>query len=450
LRHSKFDFSIGMQARILFPLTLLCAAVTGLQSFHAATITVTDLNDSGAGSLRQALSDATDGDTINFSVSGTIMLTSDQLSVNANIVIDGPGADMLAVNGDDESRVFYIWSGKTVTISGVTITHGKADLVGDGFFGGGIYNDHSALTVSNCILSRNSADSGGGTMFNDGRSGGRATLLITNSTLDGNETRVSIGGGVLNTARNRGRATLSITNSTLNGNFARSAGGGIYNDGEFDGTARLTVSNSTLSDNSAHSEGGGIYNDGNTGRAMLSINNSTLSGNSSSFAGGGGILNDHATLTVTNSTLSGNSRGRRNGNIILNKQATLEIGDTVLKAETSNTNILNDRGRIISFGYNLSSDNGGGVLTGTGDQVNTDPMLGPLQDNGGPTFTHALLSGSPAINAGDPDFTPPPAYDQRGPGFDRVVNGRIDIGAFEAQTPPDAGINTKAAPNADD
>ena len=194
-------------------------------------------------------------------------------------------------------------------------------------------------------------------------------------------------------------------------------GGGIYNDGEVDGTAMLTVSNSTLSGNSARNAGGGIYNDGNSGRATLSINNSTLSGNSSSFAGGGGILNDHATLTVSNSTLSGNSGGQRNGNVILNKQGTLEIGDTILNAETSNMNILNDRGRITSFGYNLSSDNGGGVLTGPGDQINTNPMLGPLQNNGGPTFTHALLTGSPAVNAGDPGFTPPPDVRSARPRF---------------------------------
>ena len=110
-------------------------------------------------------------------------LTSDQLSVNANIVIDGPGADMLAVNGRDRNRVFYISLGKTVTISGLTITQGKAGLVDVGFFGGGIYNDNSTLTVRNCTLSRNSADSGGGGIFNDGRSGGRATLSIINSTL---------------------------------------------------------------------------------------------------------------------------------------------------------------------------------------------------------------------------------------------------------------------------
>ena len=95
-----------------------------------------------------------------------------------------------------------------------------------------------------------------------------------------------------------------------------------------------------------------------------------------------------------------------------------------------------DSGTITSDGYNLSSDDGGGFLIGPGDQINTDPMLGPLQDNGGPTLTHALLPGSPAIDAGDPSFTPPPFYDQRGPGFDRVVNGRIDIGSFEVQATP--------------
>src|SRR5213083_3802448 len=84
-------------------------------------------------------------------------------------------------------------------------------------------------------------------------------------------------------------------------------------------------------------------------------------------------------------------------------------------------------------GYNLSSDDGGGYLNGPGDQINTDPLLGPLQDNGGSTFTHALLRGSPAIDAGDPSFTPPPFHYQRDSPFVRVFNGRIDIGSFEAQ-----------------
>jgi hypothetical protein len=88
----------------------------------------------------------------------------------------------------------------------------------------------------------------------------------------------------------------------------------------------------------------------------------------------------------------------------------------------------------MSDGYNVSSDDGAGYLNGPGDQINTDPMLGPLQDNGGPTLTHALLLGSPAINTGDPNFMPG-GYDQRGPGYDRVKNGRLDVGSFEVQEP---------------
>src|SRR5437868_1396022 len=113
--------------------------------------------------------------------------------------------------------------------------------------------------------------------------------------------------------------------------------------------------------------------------------------------------------------------------------AAYEIGNTILKAGTSGAKIFNNGGTITSLGYNLSSDNGGGFLTALGDQINTDPMLGPLQNNGGLTFTHELLIGSPAINTGDPNFTPPPFYDQRGIGYDRVISGRIDIGSFELQ-----------------
>jgi hypothetical protein len=118
----------------------------------------------------------------------------------------------------------------------------------------------------------------------------------------------------------------------------------------------------------------------------------------------------------------------------------LEIGNTVLNAGTPEN--ISGGGSVTSHGYNVCSDNGSGFLNGPGDQINSDPMLGPLQDNGGPTFTHALLPGSPAIDAGDPNFTPPPYYDQRGPDFWRVRNGRIDSGSFEVQ----AGSTPTATP----
>ena len=122
---------------------------------------------------------------------------------------------------------------------------------------------------------------------------------------------------------------------------------------------------------------------------------------------------------------------------IANFSGALQLGSTILNASS----ISNSSGTITSLGYNLSSDDGGGFLTATGDQINTTPMLGPLQDNGGPIFTHALLTGSPAIDAGDPNFdpnafNPPMLYDQRGSGYDRVAHGRIDIGAFEVQATP--------------
>src|SRR6266446_8443134 len=159
--------------------------------------------------------------------------------------------------------------------------------------------------------------------------------------------------------------------------------------------------------------GGGIYSDGDFGgRAALRINNSTLSGNLANS--GGAIYN-------TGSHFGGT--------------ATLDIGNTILNSGATGGTLFNDGGTVTSHGFNLSSDDAGGNLNGPGDQINTDPLLGPLQDNGGPTFTHALLPGSPAIDTGDPNFNPPPFFDQRGPGFNRVVNGRIDKGSFEVQGP---------------
>src|SRR5262249_3791008 len=158
----------------------------------AITITVSNLNDSGAGSLRQALADANDGDTINFSVTGTITLTSGQLVVNKSVPINGPGANQLAVNGNASSRVFHINSVKTVTIYGLTITNGSAS----DYFGGGIYNDHATLTVSNCAVSGNSAPTGyGGGIYND-----HGTLTVSSTTLSGNSTWY--GGGIYNDGYN--------------------------------------------------------------------------------------------------------------------------------------------------------------------------------------------------------------------------------------------------------
>jgi hypothetical protein len=355
-------------------LALLCAVAT---SARATTITVINTNDSGPGSLRQALADANNGDTIDFdpALKGqTITLTSGELAIDKNITITGPGANLLVVSRVQNAspfRVFHVLPAHTAIIQGLTISNGLAQPG----FGGGILNEGSA-TVGNCAVSGNSATASGGGIFS-GYSSESATTLI-------------------------------IESSTLNGNFAGDYGGAIANFS----FGTVTILNSTLSGNTAEFAGGAIVSFAGNQPASVFLSNSTLAGNTCPFHGGG----------ISNA---------RTGSA----PAVVEIGNTVLKKGTAGENIDNSNGTVISHGYNISDDDGGGFLTGPGDQINTEPLLGPLQDNGGPTFTHALLPGSPAIDTGDPAFTPPPFFDQRGPGFDRVVNGRIDKGSFEVQGP---------------
>jgi hypothetical protein len=233
--------------------------------------------------------------------------------------------------------------------------------------------------------------------------------------------------------------TVTITNSSVNDNYAgvsgpnfpTGSGGGISNYGT------LTITNSTINSNFCYLFAGGVHNGG-----TLTISNSTVSGNSAvgqhdghPWGHGGGIVGE---VTLTNSTLSSNYANFSAGGI----EGSGEIGNTIL----NNNSGANITGTMTSLGYNLSSDDGGGNLTAPGDQINTDPMIGTLQNNGGPTLTHALLPGSPAVNAGNPNFTPPPLYDQRGSPFIRVFNGRIDIGSFEVQPPRRPGVTPRPRP----
>ena len=368
-------------------LAVLCALAT---SAHGNIITVANTNDSGPGSLRQALADANDGDTIDFdpSLKGqTISLTSAELVINKSITISGRGPNLLAVSRAQNApafRIFDLMPGRSVTIQGLTISNGLAPDFG---CGGGIL-DQGSLLLINCTVSGNSTDGTGGGICVDAN----ATLTIDSSTLRGNYAG-DYGGSIANSG------TLIINNSTLSGNRGEFTAGAILNG--FNGDASLTLSNSTLSGNTTQLHGGGIFNEGQS-----AISNTTLSGNSGMTAGA-----------------------------ILNRLGTLDIETTILNRGELGPNISNDSGTVTSHGYNLSSDDGAGVLNGPGDLINTNPLLGSLQNNGGPTFTHQLLPGSPAIDTGDPNFTPPPIYDQRGPGFPRVVNGRIDKGAFEVQGP---------------
>jgi hypothetical protein len=272
----------------------------------------------------------------------------------------------------------------------------------------------SGLTIANGLV----FDVGGG-IFNAG------TLTITNSTLSGNS--AGGGGGIFSSG------TLTINSSTLSGNSASfntrfGSGGGISSSGT------PTINSSALSGNSANgfgSSGGGISSSG-----TLTINSSTLSGNSANVfnATGGGIYNTGA-LSVTSSTLSGNSAGGGGGIFISTSATVTALRNTILAGNTAPGG-PDVSGPLNSQGHNLIGDGTRGSGFDPTDLVGTstapiDPMLGPLADNGGPTQTMALLPGSPAVGAGDP--TDAPQFDQRGPGFARIVNGMIDIGAFEVQ-----------------
>lgn len=217
-----------------------------------------------------------------------------------------------------------------------------------------------------------------------------------------------------------------INDSTINNNTAIQ-GGGLFSDGTNSGHALVLINNSTFANNSAQQDGGAIVNQGNEdGDASVIVTNTTFDGN---FAGSL-TCNCNSAAAILNLGDAGANDG------------IADVGDTIFNADPTERNVVNQGGTFISHGYNLTNDAGvlnlfGGIggFDAQGDQIDTNPMLDPagLQDNGGPTRTIALLPASPAIDTGDPNFTPAPFFDQRGPGFDRVVNGRIDKGSFEVQ-----------------
>ncbi len=367
---------LGLVLGALFVATMFVIALADLNPAMAATITVTNTDDSGAGSLREAITNAAPGDTINFSVTGTITLTSGQLLISKDLTISGPGADSLAISGNNASRVFKISLSKTVTISGVTIQNGN---IPTGQQGGGGISNWGTLTLNN--------------------------VVVKNNTVNGTDSS-DVGGGIKNGGM--GPAMLTINNSTVTGNTA-DRGGGIFNAG----STTLSLSNSTISDNTAV-DGGGmeIY-----GTAALT--NVTISGNTATGICGG-ILNE-VIASLTNVTISGNTG--HPGGIRNDAGGSITLSNTIVANSISGANCA---GAVTSNSYNLSSDNTCS-FHGTGDLNNTDPLLGPLQDNGGPTFTHALLAGSPAIDAADPANFPP--TDQRG--VTRPQGIGPDIGAYE-------------------
>lgn len=376
--------------------------------------------------LREAInaSNAAGSSDVSFvsGLNGTIQLSSALPEVSGNLSLHGPGASLLNVrrNSGGDYRIFTIRngtsSGPSAVLSGLTISNGQApSLTAPYDSGGGLLNDRGTLYLDSCVVTGNQS-------------------ALTDS---------SLGGGIFNY-----EGTLGLQRCTVVGNNAR-YGGGIASQLSAGLRRYLDVRGSTISDNSAQGgNGGGFFSQATNSASFAEVvlSNCTFSGNSATTAGfvggaGGAIFNNASTggqarLSLEDCTVSNNTAVNTAGIYNLNFSATARVGlrNTILKSGAGG-NLLNSSGQIESLGHNLCDDFAGdasnpgtgpsGYLNGPGDVRNTDPQLGPLQDNGGPTLTHALLPGSPAINSGQNG-----GYDhadQRG--FMR--RGVNDIGAFE-------------------
>jgi len=319
----------------------------------------------------------------------------ENLTIGISLKVIGAGANTTIIDGGGANSVFTVspTTKATILLSGLTIRHGVAPA------GGGIQSTNSTLTIQNCIVTGN---------------------LAASSCIIGRVCPAGSGGGIASQGR------LTINKSTINGNAASqgypcgtkgcppSHGGGIVHAGT------LIINNSTVSGNSVEGDpispfafpsGGGIDSPGSGG--AMTINNSTISGNSAPHGRGGGVFIDFGTATIQNSIVANNSEG---GN-------------------------CSGWASMTSHGYNLSSDSTC-HFNGPGDLNNiTDPKLGTLGNYGGPTQTIPLLSGSPAIDAGNPSGCTDGlghllTTDQRGmprPDKPEDTTG-CDMGAYERQS----------------
>lgn len=420
----------------------------------------------GACTLRAAISEANSlagADTI--ILPSGIYNTSSSLSITSAITISGEITGTTIVDANDSARVFFISTSQPVSMSGFTVQGGNAGTSG---LGGGIYiNSNGDVTLSAMNVNNNKANSGCGI----GAGSPINQLTIADSVIEnnlgitgGSGPSTSIGGGL-----RLSQGTVTITDSTIRGNTADSGGGLIYI------SADLTIRNTTISDNIATvkiaSNGVEIGGDGgglSVGSGSITkIINSTISNNKAINNGGGIFMaNGFSSVslfntTVTNNAADFNDDGNGQGGGIIGGSTSsgglnFELSNSIVAGNSSSTGVGPDCDSsqlgIISNGFNLIGDNTNcGFTANLNDQIGDsitpiDPMLGPLADHGGPTFTHALLDGSPAIDAGNPanctDNTGATiTTDQRGNmrpsdgGTGMVI---CDIGAYEKSVLPTA------------
>jgi predicted outer membrane repeat protein len=389
----------------------------------AATFNVTTTVDGGPGSLRQAIIDANASpgpDIINVPA-GTYVLTipgtnenaaaTGDLDITDDATINGAGATATIIDANAIDRVFEVRGTATaVTMSGLTVRNGRVDGT-SGTLGGGInVATNATLTLVDVVVTANTSLAGAGIASN-----GAIVLDHAAVTNNVNNSANNSGGGIRGT-------TLTATDSTISGNSAPGQGGGIF-------VGTLTLDRSTVSGNvSTADQGGGIF----TINGTVTITNSTISGNSAPTDEGGGIFNNPPigaanSVTIVNTTISNNT-AQIGGGIFTFTPGAFTLKNTIVAGNNAASS-PDCAGDVVSQGNNLIQDttgcNIGGTLTG--NITGSSALLGPLANNGGPTQTHGLLAGSPAIDAGTSSGAP--AIDQRG--VARPVGAAFDVGSFE-------------------
>ncbi len=352
------------------------------------------------------------------------------LDIGDDLVIEGSGPGQTIVDGNGAvtgDRVFHILStAQQTTLSGMTIRSGVTVYINpdqDAGFGGGIYQNGGDLNLSDVIIEDNQASYGGGlvpSFFN--RPG---TTNLERVTIRANQAQ-QYGGGIylIDMQGSSGTSRLGVSHSTISGNTAQHGGGISFQGFGFNGVylTTLALTNTTVSGNSVDHDGGGIYDLGGLvqlANVTIASNQVNLPATDNGGVGGGGVVTASAngfvpTLDVKNSLIGDNVR--RKAGILFTFQDDCN-------------------GAVTSFGHNLfQSTTGCTINVVPTDLKNVDPLLGPLQNNGGSTQTQALLKGSPAIDAGNPngciDFNVTVVdTDQRG--WHRPNGLSCDIGAVE-------------------
>lgn len=418
-------------------------------------IVVTNCQDSGAGSLRDAVQNGAPGNPIDLTqlTCGQISLTTGRIDINRDLLIQGPGPDVLAIDGTHTDRIFNQNGPYQLALYGLKLQRGYSS-----FFGGGCVYSKGPLLLNNTVVTScqvldfaSSATYAGGALLVN------STLSMINSTLTNNQIYSSLGNAIGGGASVSGDVVLD--HSIITHNSVANASGGITESGGLDIGGKLVMMYSTISDNAVS----GLTNSpGTTGGARIvggaSISNSTISGNHADGGIGGLMLygSNASPNLISNSTISGNTAGAIGGiyargqtailgsTIAFNTETAfangggLRLAYTVADIESSIIASNTSTGATQNIGLGIS-----GAVTGANDligasplvtlppgTISSDPQLLPLADNGGPTQTHELNPNSPAIDAGNNSAGV--LADQRGSGFPRIVGAFPDIGAVEA------------------